>query len=78
MPPKSESQKQLKELEDEQQAEQRAYAMPKVTDYGYEAGGDVQTKPSPSAKLAEMEARMSPAESTSYWAMKHKQRTGKK
>lgn len=73
-----EARRQLKELEDEQQAEQRAYAMPKTTQYGYEAGGDVQTKPSPSAKLAQEEARMTPAESMSYWNQRHKLRTGKK
>lgn len=73
-----EARRQLKELEDEQQAEQRAYAMPKVAQYGYEAGGDVQTKQSPSAKLAQEEARMTPAESASYWSQRHAMRTKKK
>ena len=59
------------------QAASKAYAGPVVTDYGYEAGGNVQTKMSPSAKFAQEEARMSPEEKASLWAQRHAMRTKK-
>ena len=81
MPIKSESQKQLDELAREEQAETppaRTYAGPKVIPYGLEAGGDVGVRVSPSAKFAEMESHLDPAEKVSMWDKRHKMRTGKK
>lgn len=74
----SESQKQLKQLDEQAAADEAAaksFAGPKVTNYGTVAGGDiVGTR----AKVKESEARLTPAEETSYWNQRNKLRTGKK